>query len=234
MVSIFHSTYSYDSRDRNREHAKNTRLRKKAYVNKLKELVDQMTRQKDVEERERRILGEKIYDTQVIRKNALRLFLLYRAACVLDTQRWLKIVDENVSLVLPITPYRSFCRAEIDDNTRLVQGIDGLVNDCCSLALMCETIGLDSEEWSENIIRGESCSLLYVSDGSSSDYMLNSGEVIMYQYIMKTVKSPARSDNIDSCIQYGMLQCKFNKKNKIVYVEMMYDVMGFMQQLQVT
>jgi signal transduction histidine kinase len=51
------------SRDRNREHAKNTRLRKKAYVTKLKELVDQMTRQKENEERDRRVLGEKIHDT---------------------------------------------------------------------------------------------------------------------------------------------------------------------------
>jgi hypothetical protein len=51
------------SRDRNREHAKNTRLRKKAYVVKLKELVDQMNGQKDMEERERRALGERVHDT---------------------------------------------------------------------------------------------------------------------------------------------------------------------------
>jgi hypothetical protein len=52
-----------NSRDRNREHAKNTRLRKKAYVMKLKELVDQMKSQKETEEKERRALGERIYDT---------------------------------------------------------------------------------------------------------------------------------------------------------------------------
>jgi hypothetical protein len=51
------------SRDRNREHAKNTRLRKKAYVLKLKELVDQMIFQKDAEEAERKLLGERIYET---------------------------------------------------------------------------------------------------------------------------------------------------------------------------
>ena len=51
------------SRDRNREHAKNTRLRKKAYVVKLKELVDQMNGQKDMEEKERRALGERVHDT---------------------------------------------------------------------------------------------------------------------------------------------------------------------------
>lgn len=34
------------SRYRNREHARNTRLRKKAYMNKLKELVDDLERQR--------------------------------------------------------------------------------------------------------------------------------------------------------------------------------------------
>lgn len=64
-----HATWPYDcsfdnkSRDRNREHAKNTRLRKKAYVVKLKELVDQMNGQKDMEEKERRALGERVHDT---------------------------------------------------------------------------------------------------------------------------------------------------------------------------
>jgi hypothetical protein len=51
------------SRDRNREHAKNTRLRKKAYISKLKELVDQLTHQKSLEVRDRISLGKKIYDT---------------------------------------------------------------------------------------------------------------------------------------------------------------------------
>jgi signal transduction histidine kinase len=51
------------SRDRNREHAKNTRLRKKAYILKLKELVDRMAQQKEKEERERRALGVRIHDT---------------------------------------------------------------------------------------------------------------------------------------------------------------------------
>ena len=52
-----------NAKAKNREHAKNTRLRKKAYVLKLKELVDQMNGQKDMEEKERRALGERIHDT---------------------------------------------------------------------------------------------------------------------------------------------------------------------------
>lgn len=34
-------------------------------------------------------------------------------------------------------------------------------------------------------------------------------------------------------MQHGMLQCKFNRENKIVAAEMVFDVMGYMQQLQV-
>lgn len=32
---------------------------------------------------------------------------------------------------------------------------------------------------------------------------------------------------------YGMLQCKFNKANKIVSAELVFDVMSCMQQFQV-
>ncbi len=54
------------NRDRNREHAKNTRLRKKCYVKKLQELVDRMNAQKELEERERKALGQRIYDTVLV------------------------------------------------------------------------------------------------------------------------------------------------------------------------
>ena len=39
--------------------------------------------------------------------------------------------------------------------------------------------------------------------------------------------------SVAECIQHGMLQCKFNRQNKMVSAEITYDVMGFMQQLQV-
>lgn len=41
------------SRDRNREHARNTRLRKKAYVQKLTDLVKDLTAEKEQHQRDR-------------------------------------------------------------------------------------------------------------------------------------------------------------------------------------
>ena len=109
---------------------------------KLKELVDQMNGQKDLEERERRALGERIYDTHIIRKNAVRLMLSYRAANVRDRDKWAAILDEGFVFTLPITPYRSFQKGDIVSSSRVIVGIDAAIADAASLALMVENVGM--------------------------------------------------------------------------------------------
>jgi RNase P/RNase MRP subunit p30 len=48
------------NREKNREHARNTRRRKKIFVSKLKEMVERLTQQKDFEKRQRVELGKRI------------------------------------------------------------------------------------------------------------------------------------------------------------------------------
>lgn len=216
------------SRDRNREHAKNTRLRKKAYIMKLKELVDQMTRQRDIDEKDRRMLGEKVYDSQVIRKNAVRVFLHYRATNESNKEKWQTILDENVTFSQPITPYRSFNYGEIINSSRVIRGIDAMINDTASLGLMVETIGHGSEQWSNAIKSGRS-SRVTISTGK--DDMMVAGDIVMCRYIMK-IEGTELTTPQSVCTQHGMMQCRFNKQNKITAIEIMFDVMGFMQQLQ--
>ena len=50
-------------RDRNREHAKNTRLRKKAFLQKLQDVCEKLTTQRNKEIEDRLALGKRIYDT---------------------------------------------------------------------------------------------------------------------------------------------------------------------------
>ena len=89
------------NRDRNRDHAKNTRLRKKAYVFKLKELVDQLTEQKVSEEVDRRAGGEGLHESHSRRKHAVRLMLRYRAANVTDYDKW---YDNIIRCLFPCIP----------------------------------------------------------------------------------------------------------------------------------
>jgi hypothetical protein len=113
-----------DSRDRNREHAKNTRLRKKAYVIKLKELAEKLEKQKCDEDAERQMLGIAIKNKEITKKNVIRLFFSYRENNLQDRSFWEKILDENFVFTLPITPYRSFLKRDIISGSRVLVGID--------------------------------------------------------------------------------------------------------------
>ena len=65
---------SWFIRDRNREHAKNTRLRKKAFLQKLQDICERLTNQRNKEIEDRLALGKRIYET--VRKNSLIYFSL--------------------------------------------------------------------------------------------------------------------------------------------------------------
>lgn len=220
------------NRERNREHAKNTRLRKKAYVLKLKELVDQLMMQKESDERDRKVLAEKIHDAHVIRKNAVRLFLNYRALGVQDSDKWSGILDEDVTFILPITPYRSFNITEVVNSCRVVKGINAVITDTASLGILLETIGYNSNEWINYIKHPHTPRAFY---SINKDDIIAGGDLVMCRFTFRIV-SPA-SETIDdsndagTCILHGMLQCRFNRFHKIIHAEMVFDVMGFMQQL---
>mmetsp|Transcript_21117 Transcript_21117/g.29051 ORF Transcript_21117/g.29051 Transcript_21117/m.29051 type:complete len:360 (-) Transcript_21117:331-1410(-) len=53
----------------------------------------------------------------------------------------------------------------------------------------------------------------------------------MCRYVM-TIEGLERVGGFNTCRQIGMLQCQFDRFNKIVTIEMMFDVMGYMQQIQ--
>ena len=102
------------SRDRNREHARSTRLRKKAYVNKLKELLDALHVERSEDDRKRRVAVQKLADIQELRRKVVKTFFGYHASCERNTTKWRMILEEDFWLKQPVTPYRSFRRCEIE------------------------------------------------------------------------------------------------------------------------
>jgi len=218
-------------RDRNREHAKNTRLRKKAYVTKLKELLEIMTNQRDVEENERLLLAESILETNEIRRDMVKLFLSYRAQNQMSKDMWSEILDENILFSLPVTPYRSYLLPEVNNNVRVLKGIDSIINDTASLALMLECMGQSSlkysDYWANATKRGEGCAINFIVN---KDDVIVGGDLVICRFTMRTQGSGVGA-NLTSFLN-GMLQCQFNRANKIISAEMAFDVMGYMQQLQ--
>lgn len=135
------------NRDRNREHARSTRLRKKAYVQKLKELVEGLHAERTEEVRQRRVAIQHLAEMQNVRRGVVRTFLRFHSSFETDFRKWETILEESFWLKQPVTPYRSFRRTEIEQDCRISRGVQGMVADAASVSVMVEGIGSRSTRW---------------------------------------------------------------------------------------
>jgi len=135
------------NRDRNREHARSTRLRKKAYVQKLKELVEGLHAERTEEVRQRRVAIQHLAEMQNVRRGVVRTFLRFHSGFETDFRKWETILEDNFWLKQPVTPYRSFRRTEIEQDCRISRGVQGMVADAASVSVMVEGIGSRSTRW---------------------------------------------------------------------------------------
>ena len=102
------------NRDRNREHARSTRLRKKAYIQRLKELVEGLHAERTEEVRQRRVAIQHLAEVQNVRRAVIRSFLRFMANYEKDKRKWSTILEDDFWLKQPVTPYRCFRRSEIE------------------------------------------------------------------------------------------------------------------------
>jgi hypothetical protein len=102
------------NRDRNREHAKSTRLRKKAYIQKLKELVEGLHCERTEEVRQRRVAVQHLAEKQNVRRAVVRSFFRYHSDYEKDKRKWSTLLEDDFWLKQPVTPYRCFRRGEVE------------------------------------------------------------------------------------------------------------------------
>jgi len=114
LAKMTPSQRAKQNRDRNREHARSTRLRKKAYVQKLKELVEGLHAERADEVRARRVAVQHLAEKQQVRRGVVRSFLKFHSEYETEERKWKTILEEDFWLKQPVTPYRSFRRAEIE------------------------------------------------------------------------------------------------------------------------
>jgi hypothetical protein len=102
------------NRERNREHARSTRLRKKAYIQKLKDMAHGLQAVQTQEIRQRRVSMQKMMEVRRVRRTIIHTFLHYHSNHESDPAKWSNLVDDAFSLKQPITPFRSFRRSEVE------------------------------------------------------------------------------------------------------------------------
>lgn len=82
-------------------------------MKKLKELVDDLERQRNEESRTQEVQACRVMEEASLRNNVIQTFLHLRATDERERAKWAGVMEENFTLTLPITPYRFFRRAEV-------------------------------------------------------------------------------------------------------------------------
>jgi len=212
-------------RDRNREHARNTRIRKKEYLEKLTATVDTLSKEREALQREKMGHENLRRETQSTRTQVLMSFFALRSSYERHREMWSLILDESCFYcVVPVTPYRSFPASEVQVSKcqRTIMGIDGMINDTASLHVLVASL-VDRTKHINGKIK---FAYTIVTDDT---VMVNNQ--MMARWIL-TSSNAVEMGAKQEIRKQGMLYCRFNSKHKIVGIELMFDVMSFMLQLK--
>ncbi|CAB9523016.1 Blue-light-activated protein [Seminavis robusta] len=213
------------NRDRNREHARNTRLRKKAYLEKLKSTVDELCKERDTLVSERAGAANLLVEMHNTRTEVLMSFFALRSTNEKRRKLWASILDESCfACVMPVTPYRSFPASEVQVSKcqRTVLGIDGMMADTASLHVLLSSL-VDRSKYPHGKI--EFCYTLVTEEA------VVAGNQMMARWVMSTLNATQYGARMEVAKQ-GMLCCKFNSAHRITGLELMFDVMALMLQLK--
>lgn len=215
------------NRERNREHAKNTRIRKKAYVERLKITVDELCRERDTLVSERATSANLMVEIHSKRVDVLRSLFALRASYHVNQRRelWSSLLDECCfTCRLPVTPYQSFPSSEVQVSNcqRTIVGVDAMMNDVASNAVFLDSI-VNRQRYPKGKIKFH---YKLVTDETPI-----AGNQLMARWSMQTLNAKQCGAQ-NELHQNGMLFCKFNSSHKIASLEMMFDVMAFMLQVK--
>lgn len=213
------------NRERNKEHARNTRLRKKAYLEKLKATVDDLCKERNTLVAERASAAKLLVEMHNTRTEVLMSFFALRSTFEKRRHLWASILDESCfACIMPITPYRSFPASEMQVSKcqRTILGIDGIMGDTASLHVLLASLVVRSRvplgkiEFRYTLVAEEA---------------VVAGNQMMARWVMSTTNAMQCGAKMEIYKQ-GMLCCRFNSSHKIVGLELMFDVMAFMLQLK--
>lgn len=154
------------NRDRNREHARNTRLRKKAYVEELKRTLTELVTARDAAELERRHEKQRELEVREVRYRVMEEFLKLRArgseANLLA--RWIAILEDGFTLTIPRTDYRGMVHTNqilrqvsigsteiIDPTVQVLTGPTECFDDASKIAGFLQSLS------NENIVQTYNC-----------------------------------------------------------------------------
>ena len=130
------------NRDRNREHARNTRLRKKAYVDELKRTLTELMSQRDAGELEKRQAAQRELEQREVRFRVIEEFLKLRGRNESNFARWAAILEDGFSLTSPISDLNEMLRGEVAPGfEQTIKGVSDVMADANAFSSFLQSMG---------------------------------------------------------------------------------------------
>jgi len=213
------------NRDRNREHARNTRLRKKAYVEELKATLSALVAQRDAAELEKSHSSQRELEQREVRFRVLEEFLKLRGRNEVNPARWVAILDEKFNLTMPVVNFREMIHTN-DSNHRnanavheqVLSGVTEVMNDSSLCSAFLQSLGKQGNS--------EAITLAYTCDRNNF-FMDNC--VAMLDWTATT--HGASEQGIELIIK-GHTRANFcPASNKLISVAMSFDTGAIVSQV---
>jgi hypothetical protein len=218
------------NRDRNREHARNTRLRKKAYVEELKRTLTELVSQRDAAELEKRLEKQRDIEVREVRYRVMEEFLKLRARGTESNllTRWSAILEDSFTLTLPKTPYRSSVHhspqissivssdgtstedAVSDDSIQILHGANASFDDASKAC-----------SYLSSILNSDVLQISYFCERSN---FIMDGVKAVLDWTLKATPQADGEETKPTFILKGCLRAKFSPaSNKLASAELFFD-----------
>jgi len=203
------------NRDRNREHARNTRLRKKAYVEELKRTLTELVAQRDAADVEKRHEEQREREQREVRFRVVEEFLKLRGRNVADPGRWTAILEDGFVFTLPGTPFRSsVAGSSTGRGEQVLRGPTEAMEDSGCLASYLQDVGGSSPPGSQRV---------HLSYRVDRDQFFMDGSTAFADFAAKT--AGLVSNGVSQEVSFGgSVRASFSPaSNKLVSVDLRFD-----------
>lgn len=206
------------ARDRNREHARNTRLRKKAYVEELKRTLTELVLQRDAAETEKRNEVQRDIETREVRFKVMNEFLRLRASSNGQNSlpRWIAILGDQFSLTLPQNLPADLTSPQV----KVLHGAQQCFDDAKKFASFMYLLyqGDNTVEINYHCERST-----FIMDGIRT----------MFDWTLKAIPSSTTGRNYPSFVIRGQMKATFiAASNKLASAELIFDTQHIVDQVQ--
>ncbi|CAM9517320.1 unnamed protein product [Scytosiphon promiscuus] len=229
------------AKERNRVHARNTRARKKQYMEELKDRVESMHAKKAAVEHRKEAAAREEEEQSTRWAATLEKVLDLRCRGCADPVVWSEVLTQDFELSLPLTPYRRCDPADVEGGRRRVLiGVEGMISDTASLTVSKGTTFARPNP--RLAFRPNSAPVAFQPSRRSHllkccigrgdlAFTSDDGRGMMCVFSMTTVDACDFGSPLE-VEKNGMLRAAFGEEGKLDELEMMFDGIAVHQQLQ--